>query len=102
MDTSVKTPRETSEQFFDMVENETDQLEPFIQGLSEKKNLPENMVRAELFKFTDYWCELNQAGTKKRWENEKTFEVERRLRRWFMNISSASAFKPKSNTAFIL
>ncbi len=32
--------------------------------------------------FFDYWTEKNENGTKMRFEKEKTFEVEKRLKRW--------------------
>lgn len=38
----------------------------------------------EVAKFIDYWTESNPRG-KLRFELQKTFEIERRLKRWFNN-----------------
>lgn len=35
--------------------------------------------------FYDYWSELNKSGTKMRFENEKTWELSKRLKRWSDN-----------------
>jgi len=39
----------------------------------------------ELKKFDNYWTELNKSWTKQRWEQQKTFEVQRRLATWLWN-----------------
>ena len=36
------------------------------------------MIRA----FYDYWSELNKSGTKMKWELERTWELDRRLKKW--------------------
>lgn len=41
-------------------------------------------VRSELLEFIDYWTEENSRG-KQLWETKPTFEVQRRLKRWFRN-----------------
>lgn len=38
-----------------------------------------------LKEFYEYWSEPNKAGTRMRWELEKTFDVGRRLARWANN-----------------
>ena len=38
-----------------------------------------NMIR----KFFDYWTEANENGKKMRFEKEKTFDIQRRLERWW-------------------
>ena len=35
--------------------------------------------------FFDYWSEMNKSGTKMRFENEKTWELSKRLARWANN-----------------
>lgn len=35
--------------------------------------------------FYEYWSEMNPNGTKMRYEKEKTWELNRRLKRWFDN-----------------
>jgi len=38
-----------------------------------------------LYKFFNYWSELNKSGTKMRFELEKTWEIEKRLATWKNN-----------------
>ncbi len=35
--------------------------------------------------FTDYWCEPNKSQTKMRFEGQKFFDINRRLRTWQRN-----------------
>lgn len=56
------------------------------------KGMPEAMAKLELSKFISYWTEKNFKG-KQRWQMEKTFEPEKRLARWFSNISKFSGGK---------
>jgi hypothetical protein len=35
--------------------------------------------------FTEYWTECNYKGRKMRFEKEKTFDIKRRLSRWYKN-----------------
>lgn len=44
--------------------------------------------------FFDYWSEMNKSGTKMRFENEKTWELSKRLARWANNNFRHT---PKSN-----
>lgn len=39
----------------------------------------------EMWKFMNYWCELDQSGRKQRWERQETFEVSRRVATWLSN-----------------
>jgi uncharacterized protein YdaU (DUF1376 family) len=39
-----------------------------------------------LIKFADYWTEPNKSGTKMRFEQEKTWDLTRRLARWAGNV----------------
>ena len=43
----------------------------------------ENMIED----FFDYWTECNEGGKKMRFEKEKTWCIDRRLKRWFRNLS---------------
>ena len=50
-----------------------------------EKGIPKDIAERELVLFCDYWTEPTASGKKQRWETEKTFELDRRIRRWFMN-----------------
>ena len=52
-----------------------------------EKGMNKELVENELSKFISYWTEKNIAGTKERWQMEKTFEVKKRLTTWFNNIN---------------
>lgn len=39
---------------------------------------PKEMIR----QFFEYWSEMNKSRTKMRWEQEKTWEIDKRLRTW--------------------
>ncbi len=41
--------------------------------------------KKELQDFADYWTEPNRSSTKMKWELEKTWELSRRIKRWFNN-----------------
>ena len=41
--------------------------------------------REMLNDFFEYWSEPNKSGTKMKWELEKTWDLKRRLKRWFDN-----------------
>jgi hypothetical protein len=38
-----------------------------------------------LTQFFDYWSETNKSGKKMRWEMEKTWDLKKRLNRWYTN-----------------
>lgn len=61
-----------------------------------EKGMDTTLVENELSKFISYWTELNHAGTKQRWQMEKTFEVNKRLTNWFNNISKFGGQSGKS------
>jgi hypothetical protein len=75
-------PIEITRNFFGMVLGESDDFSKYISSLG----VPEALARQEIKKFTYYWTELNSTGRKQRWQMEKTFEVQRRLRTWFSNV----------------
>lgn len=66
-----------------------------VDFISEKTNLSAVVILQELRKFRSYWSELNGAGTKQRWQLEKTFELKRRLSTWFRNAEKFNQSKPR-------
>lgn len=94
--TSSPTPKDISLRFFSGEYN--DEQESIISMLVDK-GIPESVARAEMKKFVSYWTEKNQSGTKQRWEQEKTFEVKRRLTTWFSKINT---FQNKSNNKIVI
>jgi hypothetical protein len=63
-----------------------EQKEKLIDYLKDK-GMDEDLVKQEIEKFISYWTEKNIAGTKERWQMEKTFEVNKRIANWFNNIN---------------
>jgi hypothetical protein len=63
------------------------------QGISETRLLPFDAVFSEIRKFAASWTERNRTGTKARWELERTFEVDSRLRTWLERVDR---FNPQS------
>ena len=61
---SSPPPKEISLSFF----SEESERQIIISGLVEN-GMPENIARAEIGKFVNYWTELNQTGKKQRWEH---------------------------------
>jgi Helix-turn-helix domain len=76
------TPKEQAEDFFSNPEKQEQLIEAMV-----SKGLDSPLVKKELRKFIDYWCELTRDGRKKRWELEKTFQVKQRLVTWFNKIN---------------
>lgn len=68
-----------------MVTEKPDKYFLFVQEISQSNRLPPEIVRRELDKFVNYWCEKTPSGKKELWETKKTFEVKRRLVTWFGN-----------------
>lgn len=84
-----ETPSQINKSFFSLEEDKRIYfLEKIIaRGLSQSE-------RAEISKFVSYWTEPNKSGTKQRWEMEKTFDLNRRIRTWF---DRASRYNPEFN-----
>lgn len=76
------TPKEQAEDFFNNPEKQEQLIEAMV-----SKGLDSPLVKKELRKFIDYWCELTRDGRKQRWELEKTFQVKQRLVTWFNKIN---------------
>lgn len=63
-----------------------------------------------LNEFYDYWSEKNQGGKKMRWEMQKTWDITKRLKRWYNNqiiwhgqksVNSGNTQKPGTSEARI-
>ena len=84
-DRRESTPSQKMKIFLDSVKNKDAEYLTLLSTL-EANGIPNPIVVGELDKFSSYWAELNKAGTRQRWELEKTFEVQRRLATWFSRI----------------
>ena len=78
-----KTPKEIAEEFF------ATEPEQIVSSLSVDPEHREKVL-GEIRKFISCWTEPNKTWTKVRWQMEKTFEVERRLRTWFDRAGQSS------------
>ena len=101
-ETSPPTPKETMQNFCEMVKLKNDQYFLFIQKISQTKKLPPEKVRAEVDKFVNYWREKNPSGTKERWQMQKVFEIQRRLGTWFSRASNYGGFQEKKQGITII
>ncbi len=52
----------------------------------------------EINKFVSYWTEPSKAGTQQRWEQQKTFEINRRLATWMSNCKQFNNLNDKKIT----
>ncbi|MFN9318974.1 MAG: DUF6291 domain-containing protein [Chitinophagales bacterium] len=67
-------------------ENENNNITDRIQTFKTKVYTYNNIHSVDmLYKFFNYWSELNKSGTKMRFELEKTWEIEKRLATWKNN-----------------
>ena len=67
-------------------ENENNNINDRIQNFKTKVYTYNNIHSVDmLYKFFNYWSELNKSGTKMRFELEKTWEIEKRLATWKNN-----------------
>lgn len=65
------------------VSAEANRVRLFLGELSKKYDIKNKSgIWMEVQSFESYWTELNSSGTKQRWQMEKTFEVDKRLRVW--------------------
>lgn len=94
-ETSSPTPSQTAGDFFS-IDRSSERYLSFLRTLSDRFGLTDEIVRAELDKFFNYWTEKNRSGTKARWELERTFEVQKRLQTWFSNVQKFSSRKPSA------
>lgn len=88
-----RTPAQIAEDFF-LKETSREEV---VRGLTEK-GISEQMARQEIKKFYSYWTESNKSGTKQRWQEERFFEIPRRLATWFGRIKGYE--KPQKKTGY--
>lgn len=98
----LPTPKDESIKFFEMVNSNSEEYTKFITEFSVRLKIDENLASREVKKFTNHWCEKSASGKKVRWEMEKTFEVQRRLSKWFSNASQWSQEKKSLKTKQII
>lgn len=79
------TPQEKMVEFVSLFLEKGERYEKIILAISLRSGLAEEIVRAELDKFMNHWCESTKSGKKQKWELQETFELERRLSTWFRN-----------------
>lgn len=75
------TPSEEMHLFLE----EEDTFNKVVHKIASHYEMPTNLVEQEVRSFKSYWSERNGSGKKRRWELEKTFELNRRLSTWFKN-----------------
>lgn len=90
---SEPSPRESSELFFTSDQRRTEIAEALV-----VKGLKREFVLKEISAFVNYWAELTPSGKKQKWETEKTFEVMRRLAKWFSNAEKWSKDKSQGKS----
>lgn len=78
---SGRTPNQIAKDFFTNEETQSDLIQFFV-----LKGGVSSVIEQELRKFVDYWTEPNKSGTRTRWEMQATFDVKRRLIRWFGKV----------------
>ena len=74
-------PKQITEQFFKNKEFR----EKALISLAERNKINIDKLRAEIPSFISYWTERTQSGNKERWQEQKTFEVDRRITTWMRN-----------------
>jgi len=107
----IDTPRSEAERFFTGVAGlrmkietaESETVREMLKAFSQ--NYPQASKEAiwkEVKAFEQYWTESTLTGSKQRWETEKTFDVSRRLARWFMNKKEfAGSLKTKKQNRIV-
>ena len=76
------TPGDVAKKFFNGDEETVNNLVETIMKWSGGQG-NEDGVKQEMRQFYLYWTEKNKSGTKMKWETERTFEIDKRLYRWF-------------------
>ncbi len=89
------TPFKNAKYFFkgiqDLVQKidteESQATRSFLQALESKHpQAGKGAIWREVKKFEAYWTEMNQSGTKQRWQLQEAFQVDRRLVTWFGKV----------------
>jgi hypothetical protein len=88
-------PSKQARNFFHMVSEGGKEFIEFMVAFENKTNIPRETISQEIRKFYNYWTERNKSGTKQKWELESTFEVDKRISKWFSNAQKWSKEKSK-------
>lgn len=107
--TGGNAPSKNARYFFkgvrDLMENPKSETEEaiatrlFLQALEAKHpQAGKGAIWREIKKFESYWTELNQSGTKQRWQLERVFQVDRRLGTWFGKVKEFQEVEKNINT----
>jgi hypothetical protein len=83
-------PKEATKNFFKNCSEKNSEYLKFLEDLIVKTGLDPGLARSEVSNFCSYWLEKNKSGTRAKWELESTFEVQRRLQKWFQNAQKWS------------
>ena len=59
--------------------------EAIISWLVESRKVTKELARYEVDKFIGYWTEPDLNGKRQKWQKQDTFELKRRLTKWFNN-----------------
>lgn len=78
----IPTPKQEATEFFASRDLPYETVKWLID-----KGIPEKVAIDELFKFINYWSELNATGKKMKWQLQATFELHRRLATWFSRVA---------------
>ena len=81
-----KIPSQINKDFFEQGETYKAIYEEYVVKIDSQ------VVDREFKKFSLYWTELNATGKKERWEQQPTFDVRRRLYKWFSGIAEHKQF----------
>jgi len=81
------TPSEIALSFFS---NENRQLE-LSEKLSVSKGIELEICKNEVKKFVSYWTEKSRSGKKVRWEDQKFFDIGKRMGTWMKNSKIESS-----------
>ena len=98
------TPAEKMEQFIEIVlfrdekDQRSPQLKSFAKLISQKLGLTEEVVQGEFDKFIEHWTEETRDGKSQLWKKQKTFEVQKRLSKWFRNGLEWGTIKSSKNS----
>lgn len=65
--------------------NSKEKIKEFFKKIESDKETGLISEHDEKYKFYLYWTESNSAGTRQRWELEKTFDIDRRWKKWQNN-----------------
>ena len=77
------TPFQNNKIMFEAIREKNEMYLDLVSRLSDKYPNPNDFIMKQVESFYIYWTEPNKKGTKERWEDQKTFDVPRRLYTWF-------------------